>query len=126
MNLIRALGLGAVSLLAIGGWRFLGGLQKSSQLPSKEETLTVLENIRREFYPVLIKIAEFVGRELVPRGIPPEQNEELVMANASIKNEIEAVNLRVYAQFREEDIREATEKLYKEDADILRQKHEFR
>lgn len=74
MNLIKALGLGAVSLLAISGWRYLGGLQRKSQLPSKEETLAVLENIRREFYPVLIKIAEFVGRELAPRGVPPEEN----------------------------------------------------
>jgi|LakMenE01Jun11ns_1017448.scaffolds.fasta_scaffold8249182_1 hypothetical protein len=74
MNLIRALGVGAVSLLAIGGWRYLGALKKRSQLPSKEETLTVLENIRREFYPVLVKMAEMVTRELMPRGVPPEQN----------------------------------------------------
>jgi hypothetical protein len=123
MNLIRALGVGAVSLLAIGGWRYLGNLQKRSQLPSKEETLTVLENIRREFYPVLVKIADLVTRELLPRGVPPEENEQYVLANAAIKAEIEAVNQRVYASLREEDVREATEKLYKDDADITRQKH---
>lgn len=62
MNLIRALGVGAVSLLAIGGWRYFDSLKKRAQLPSKEETLTVLENIRREFYPVLVKIADLVTR----------------------------------------------------------------
>lgn len=118
--------MGAVSLLAIGGWRYFGGLQRKAQLPSKEETLAVLENIRREFYPVLVRIAEFVSKELAPRGVPPTENEQLVMANASIKAQIESVNQRVYAELKEEDVREATEKLYQDDADILRQKHEFR
>ncbi len=34
--------------------------------------------------------------------------------------------MKVYAQIREEDIREAVETLYKDDGDIMRQKHEFR
>jgi hypothetical protein len=62
MNLIRALGVGAVSLLAIGGWHYFGNLQRRAQLPSKEQTLSVLEDIRREFYPVLVKIADLVTK----------------------------------------------------------------
>jgi hypothetical protein len=60
---------------------------------------------------------------LLPRGIPPEQNEGLVMGNAAIKAEIESINKKVYAEFGEQDIREATDKLYKDDGDIIRQKH---
>ena len=75
MNLFRALGVGALSLIAIGGWRYLGNLQRKSQLPSKEETLTILETIRQEFYPVLVKIADFVARELIPKGVPPDETE---------------------------------------------------
>ena len=53
----------------------MGNLQRKSQLPSKEETLTILETIRQEFYPVLVKIADFVARELIPKGVPPDETE---------------------------------------------------
>jgi hypothetical protein len=81
MNLLRVLGVGAISLLAIGGWNLMGSLRRKRAMPTKEETLAVLEAIRVEFYPVLVKIADFVARELVPRGISPEENEKFVMQN---------------------------------------------
>lgn len=126
MNLFRALGVGALSLLAIGGWRYLGSLQRKSQLPSKEETLTILETIRLQFYPVLVKIADYVARELIPKGVAPDETEEYVLKNIDFKAEIERVNQKIYRKYSEEDVREATDKLFKEDGDILKQKHEFR
>lgn len=59
----------------------MGSLRRKRAMPTKEETLAVLEAIRVEFYPVLVKIADFVARELVPRGISPEENEKFVMQN---------------------------------------------
>jgi ribosomal protein S20 len=126
MNLLRVLGVGAISLLAIGGWKFMGSLRRRGAMPSKEETLAVLEAIRVEFYPVLVRIADFVARELVPRGISPDQNEKFVMQNPEIKSEIEAANKKVYVSFSEEDIKEAMDELYREDGDIAKQKSEFR
>jgi hypothetical protein len=101
MNLLRVLGVGAISLLAIGGWKLIGNLRRKGEMPSKEETLAVLESIRVEFYPVLVRIADFVARELAPRGISPEENEKFVMQNAEIKSEIEAANKKVYISFSE-------------------------
>ena len=43
MNLVKAIGVGALGLLAVSGIRMLTGLSKQAKLPSKEETLLILE-----------------------------------------------------------------------------------
>ena len=60
MNIAKALGMGALGLLAWGGWQLFSGLAENHKVPTKQETLEILETVRIEFYPVLIKIADFV------------------------------------------------------------------
>jgi hypothetical protein len=79
------IGVSALSLLAISGWKLFSNLRQKAKLPTKEETLLILENVRIEFYPVLVKIADLVIKELVPRGVAPEDNEKWVMADPEIK-----------------------------------------
>lgn len=85
-----------------------------------------METVRREFYPILIKIADFVAKELAPKGISPEDNENLVMLDPEIKKAIEKLNEKIYHKYSESEVKEATERLYKEDGDIIHQKIEFR
>ena len=126
MNLVKAIGVGALGLLAVSGIRMLTGMSKQAKLPSKEETLLILEEVRREYYPLLIDIADYVAKELAPRGIPPDNNEQLVLENPPFKQQIETINKKIYAQYSEDDVKEAIETLFKEDGDILKQRHEFR
>lgn len=73
MNLVKALGLGTLSLLVgIGGWKLFSKANSKASVPTKEETLEILETIRQEFYPILIKIADLVEKQLAPKGMSPE------------------------------------------------------
>jgi hypothetical protein len=67
-----------------------------------------------------------VARELIPQGVNPDENEKYVLENAAFRTEIEALNKKIYVKYSEDDVREATDRLFKEDGDILKQKHEFR
>ena len=126
MNLAKAIGVGALSLLAIGGWKMFSNFSGRKRLPTKEETHEILETVRQEFYPILIKIADFVAKELAPRGSPPDENEKLVMLDPEIKKAIEKLNEKIYHKYSESEVKEATERLFKEDGDIIHQKTEFR
>jgi hypothetical protein len=42
MNLAKAIGVGALGLLAISGWTFLSNLRNKRPPPTKEDTLEVL------------------------------------------------------------------------------------
>ena len=74
MNLAKVVGLGALGLLAISGWTLWGNINNKRQLPTHQETLEILEEVRQQFFPVLIKIANLVTCELVPQGLPPSEN----------------------------------------------------
>lgn len=48
------------------------------------------------------------------------------MLNPEIKAEIERINEKIYSNFSESEVKEATEKLYRDDGDIIHQKNEFK
>jgi hypothetical protein len=94
-------------LLAVSGWTLWSNYSNKKKPPTKEETLEILEQVRQEFYPILIKIADFVTAELAPKGVPPQKNEEIVMLDPTIKTQIERINDKIYSQFSEEEVKEA-------------------
>ncbi len=48
------------------------------------------------------------------------------MADPEIKEQIEAINLKIYAKYSEEEFKEAAENVYKDDGDILKHRQAFR
>ena len=62
MNLAKALGVGALGLLAISGWTLWNNFTNKRTPPTKDEVLQIMESGRQEFYPVLVKIATFVEK----------------------------------------------------------------
>ncbi len=41
-NLLKVVGFGAISLLAVSGWKFMDNFRRKRSMPTKEETLAVL------------------------------------------------------------------------------------
>ena len=47
MNLAKAIGVGALGLLAVSGWTLWNNITNKKQPPSKDEILEILETVRQ-------------------------------------------------------------------------------